>query len=173
MSENVFSPALTAKQELFIAAVLAGNTLQVSARIVHISEKTAQRWFKLPAVRAALQHAREEIRQQAMDLLQSQTLQSVETIVALRDDEEVQAQHRLKAAQIVLELATKDAPMLTPAESQEQNTPHDSLKRILFEATKEELDLIGPTISTIQKRLQTGEQEKISPIHRSEERRVG
>jgi hypothetical protein len=94
---------LTPAQERLITAMLSSTGVREAAKKAKIAERTAWSYLALPHVKAALQQARDEVRQQALDLLQAQMLQSVETIVTLRDDGTVQPQHRIKAAQVILD----------------------------------------------------------------------
>src|SRR5712691_7432734 len=91
---------LTPAHDRVVAAIRSTSTVRDAAKKAGIVEKTAWNYLALPQVKVALQEARDDIRTQAIDLLKSQTLQSVETIVTLRDDTEVFPQYRLKAAQL-------------------------------------------------------------------------
>ncbi len=147
---------LTPAQQKLIAAMLTHPTITAAAQSIGISEKTAQRYLSVPQVCAALQMARDEIRQAAIDLLKSQMLKSVETIVTLRDDELVQPQHRLKAAQIVLVLATKDDTTTLPGE--QEHSEYYDIRSFLSQCTGEELAIVNSIIASVQARKQEQEQ---------------
>jgi len=132
---------LTPAHERLIAAILSTTTVRDAAKKANISEKTAWNYLALPQVKAALQQARDDIRQQTIDVLKSQMLQSVQTIIELRDDTEVPPQYRLKAAQIVLELATKNAA--DPSTGLEESAPYD-VREVMRYMTPEQIAIIKP-----------------------------
>ena len=59
--ETQENQGLTPKQEKFVDAMLTGANIGVAARTCGIAASTAQRWQKLPAVRAAYKAARQEL----------------------------------------------------------------------------------------------------------------
>jgi phage terminase small subunit len=55
------SEQLSSKQEQFIAALIAGNTIAVACKTAGIAERTAYNWLKQPAFKQALQTAKQEV----------------------------------------------------------------------------------------------------------------
>jgi phage terminase small subunit len=100
MSENV-SPTeeseLSIKQEQFIAALIAGNPIVVSAKAVGINERTAHRWFKQPHFRAAYQEAKQAVFDEALEGLRDGTKEAIDTLKsnlkALEPSVQVRAAH--------------------------------------------------------------------------------
>jgi len=83
MSGNV-SPteesSLTPKQEQFIAALVAGNSIVVSAAAVGISEKTAHVWLKLPHFQQAYRDAKQFVYDEALEGLRDCTKEAIDTL---------------------------------------------------------------------------------------------
>ncbi len=105
---------LTPQQEQAIAALLAYPTKRDAARSLSMSERTLGSWLALPHFQAALEQARSEMMQEAMNYVKSQAVTSLKTIVQIRDNKKTHAAIRLKAALSLAGclLATKseDAP---------------------------------------------------------------
>src|SRR5436309_16027491 len=64
MSENV---SLSAKQEKFLAALLAGNTIVVAAKVAGVSEQTGHRWLKDSTFSEAYKQAKNKLFEDALD----------------------------------------------------------------------------------------------------------
>src|SRR5438046_553132 len=71
MTENVSdSGDLSAKQQLFIVALLTPMSIEAASRTIGIADKTAHRWLKLTHVQQALKDAKQQIYQAAIQELQ-------------------------------------------------------------------------------------------------------
>jgi phage terminase small subunit len=96
---------LTSQQERLIAALLAGNNIQVAASIAGVSEKTADRWLALPHVQKAYKNAQQVVFDEAINLLITDISDARATLNAIMKDTETPAATRVRAAQILLEKA--------------------------------------------------------------------
>jgi phage terminase small subunit len=93
----------TTKQDVFIQAMLAGNTIVTSAQIAGCNEKTAHAWLKLPCVQTAYTEAKRQVFNEALSQLMLDTGEARTTLKAIMKDETVQPGARVRAAQILLE----------------------------------------------------------------------
>lgn len=96
---------LTPKQDKFIAALLAGNSIIVAAKVAGIGEKAAHTWLKLPHVQSAYKTAKHTLFDESLSLLMSGIETAITGIKSIAKDDEVQPQVRLRAYQIWLEQA--------------------------------------------------------------------
>jgi phage terminase small subunit len=106
MTENVASEretTLTHKQEMLILALLSNKTAQAAARIAGVSEKTAQRWLKLPHVRQAYQEAQKRVFEQALTGLLNHVDTAIGTLARNMTNKRTPPSTQVRAAQIVLE----------------------------------------------------------------------
>jgi hypothetical protein len=60
---------LTAKQETFIAALVAGANVTVASRTAGVSLKTGQRWMKKPIIATGLRHAKQEVFESKLEVM--------------------------------------------------------------------------------------------------------
>jgi len=103
MSQNVTSTELSVKQERFIASLLAGNNILVSAKAANVANKTAHAWLKLPHVKAAYREAKREVFEESLSTLTQDIDTAIRGIKLLALDKEVAPSVRLRAYQIWLE----------------------------------------------------------------------
>lgn len=104
MADTGGSDELTPKQETFIEALLAGNTLQTAAKAAGIGERTGQRWHKQPHIQAAYKVAQKRLFEQALTGLMLKAEKAIETLDGAMTNAETYSV-RVRAAQIVLEQA--------------------------------------------------------------------
>ncbi len=93
---------LSVKQEQMIAALVAGNSIVVSAAVVGISEKTAHAWLKLPHFKQAYTEAKQFVYDEALEGLRDYTKGAIDRIKSIMDSAEIDPAVRLRAAHIVL-----------------------------------------------------------------------
>ncbi len=72
--------SLTPKQEQFIAALVAGNSIVVAAKAVGIGEKTAHRWLKQPLFQEAYKAAKQAVYDEALEGLRDGTKEAIDTL---------------------------------------------------------------------------------------------
>lgn len=96
---------LSVKQERFIAALLAGNGIQIAANVAGVNEKTADRWLQLPHVQKAYKHAQQVVFDEAINLLITDISDARATLNSIMKDTSVPAGVRVRASQILLEKA--------------------------------------------------------------------
>ena len=96
---------LTPKQDTFIAALLAGNSIVVAAKVASIGEKAAHAWLKLPHVQSAYKAAKHTLFDESLSSLMSGIDTAITGIKGIAKDEETPANVRLRAYQIWLEQA--------------------------------------------------------------------
>lgn len=95
----------TPKQDTFIQALLAGQTIVTAAGIAGCNEKTAHAWLKLPHVQKAYKEAQHHIFDEAILHIMSDIDEARTTLKAIMKDEEASPSVRVRAAQIILEQA--------------------------------------------------------------------
>jgi len=81
------SGSLTAKQKLLIVTLLTEPTIAEAAAKAHVSERAAYRWLKLPLFVKALEHARQQQVETALDLLRSTLTSAIVKARALLESE--------------------------------------------------------------------------------------
>ena len=96
---------LTPKQDKFISALLAGNSIVVAAKVAGIGEKAAHAWLKLPHVQSAYKDAKHTLFDESLSSLMSGIDTAITGIKGIAKDEETPANVRLRAYQIWLEQA--------------------------------------------------------------------
>lgn len=95
------------KMEQAIAALLSHKTVEEAARAVGIGTNTLLRWMREPEFEAACREARRSVLSQAIGRLQDASGAAATTMLKIMLDPNVPAGTRLRAAEIVLEQATK------------------------------------------------------------------
>lgn len=91
---------LTPKQQQLIAALIAGNSIVVSARAVGIAEKTAHAWLKQPAFNQVYQDAKQAVFDEALEDIKLVREMLVKHISA---EVEVTPASQIQAAKLLLE----------------------------------------------------------------------
>ena len=103
-TETVANDALAAlrpRQRRFLEAYLSGLSLVEAARVSGVSESTARRWLRDPAVRQAVRQAQREIVGEAVQRLAHLSAQAVATLADILTHEPNSAV-RLRAVETVL-----------------------------------------------------------------------
>ena len=95
------------KVEQAIAALLSHRSVEEAARAVGISANTLLRWLKEPEFEAACREARRTAFSQSIARLQDASGAAVTTVLKIMLDTNAPAGTRLRAAEVVLEQATK------------------------------------------------------------------
>src|SRR5271167_3552766 len=95
------------KMEPAIAALLSHRNVEDAARAVGISVNALRRWMQVPEFQAACREARQKILSQAIGQLQNAAGAAAKTVLKIMVDPTVSAGIRLRAAEIVLEHATR------------------------------------------------------------------
>ena len=98
---------VTRNQARLVSALLTAPTLTEAAKAAGVSDVTAWRWLKLPAVAAAYREARRAVVHQAMTRLQQVCGTAVDTLEAIMGDPEATPSSRVTAARCALDLAVK------------------------------------------------------------------
>lgn len=94
---------LTPKQKLFVLALLKpGATLKSAGETAGVSEVTAQRWIRQPAIRAALREAEAEAMHEAARALTALAQEAVGVLGAQMNDASNPPGVRVRAADLVL-----------------------------------------------------------------------
>jgi phage terminase small subunit len=93
---------LSVKQEQFIAALIAGNSIIVAATVAGVSERTAHNWLKQPAFNQAYRDAKQFVFDEALEGLRDYTKGAIDRIKSIMDGAEIDPAVRLRAAHIVL-----------------------------------------------------------------------
>ena len=96
---------LTPKQDKLIAALLAGNSIVVAAKVAGTSEKAAHIWLKLAHVQMAYNAAKRTLFDESLSLLMFNVDDAIKGSKGIAKDTEVSANVRLRAYQIWLEQA--------------------------------------------------------------------
>lgn len=95
----------TPKQDAFIQALLAGNTIVTAASVAGCNEKTAHQWLKLPHVQTAYREAQHQLFDESILHIMSDIDEARTTLKAIMKDENASPSVRVRAAQIILEQA--------------------------------------------------------------------
>lgn len=98
---------MTRKQALLVSALLTAPTLTQAAKDAGVSDVTAWRWLKLPAVQTAYREARFHSVCQAISRLQRITGTAVETLETIMHDPAASTSSRIASARCVLDLALR------------------------------------------------------------------
>jgi len=91
---------LTVKQQQFIAALIAGNTIIIAAKVAGISERTAHNWLKLPRVQAAYKAAKSSVYDEALEGLRDSVSQAIDTLKS--NLKAIEPAVQVRAAHIIL-----------------------------------------------------------------------
>jgi len=104
------------KMEQAVVALLSHRSIDEAAREVGVSANTLLRWMKEPEFQAACREARRTVFSHAIGRLQDAAGAAATTLLKIMLDPNVPAATRLRAAEIVLEQATKagEIAMLEP-----------------------------------------------------------
>jgi phage terminase small subunit len=98
--------SLTAKQLQFVTALAQGRTTVDAAKDTQISEATAWRWLKQPAIQFALQQARNEMLDEAFHILRLGVKKSISALAKhITADVEPTASSQIAAAHLWLKFA--------------------------------------------------------------------
>jgi transposase-like protein len=95
------------KQEEAIVALLTQRNVEEAARSIGISTHTLVRWMKLPEFQTAYREARRAAYGQSIARLQQATTAAVSTLLKIMVDTNSPASTRVRAADSVLNHATK------------------------------------------------------------------
>lgn len=108
MTLNVALPTekpLSARQEAFIAALLKPMTVDAAAKVAGVSDRTAHRWLRLPHVQLALETARHEAFDSALEELRAGVAVAITTLLKVMTSDDSRAYVRVQAAAIWLQTA--------------------------------------------------------------------
>jgi len=105
MSQTENYQTISPKQARAIVAMVEEPTLEAAADAVGISRATLRRWQANPDFASALATARRAAMGEATSLLASLTVKAAQTLGAVLDSELATANHKIRAAQAILENA--------------------------------------------------------------------
>ena len=95
---------LTPKQEQFIAALIAGHTIVVAAKVAGISERTAHNWLNQPAFKRVYEAAKQAIFDEELNgLRESKKLIREMLLKHINAEIEVTHTSQLQAAKLLLD----------------------------------------------------------------------
>ena len=129
MSEN---ERLTTKQRRLVAAALSAPTLREAAHLAGVSEPTAWRYLRAPAVRRELAERQDGILAHVARRLASEMGTALDVLSEVMGDTEVHPGARVSAARAVLESGLRLAELVTLSERVA------ALKRIVARETANE-----------------------------------
>ena len=118
------------KKEEAIAALLLYPTVEQAARAAHLGVKTLVRWMKLPEFEKAYRKARHDTFSRATARLQQASVAAVSTLQKIMVDPTASASSRIRAAQCILEYATKANELETVVEAAKERVPGPLIVRI-------------------------------------------
>jgi len=72
---------LSVKQEILIAALVAGNSIVASATATGVSERTAHTWLKQPHFKQAYEAAKQAAYDEALERLRSQVNTALDALI--------------------------------------------------------------------------------------------
>lgn len=98
---------LTAKQARLVAALMTSRTVGEAAARAGVSERTARRWCRLPAVRRALSEAQDETLKQATRRAVAAVTEAVGILQVIMSDPNASAAARVSAARCILDAAAR------------------------------------------------------------------
>ena len=124
--------ALTAKQEIAIAGLIAHNIIKDAAAASGVSEVSLWRWMKQPEFKKAYMEARWNAVQQAITTLQHSTSIAAAVLHKIAEDESIDPRCRVYAARAILQNAFKGIDL----EDQEQRIAE--LETLAREHTQQE-----------------------------------
>lgn len=97
----------TPKQDLFIQALLAGNSIVTAASTAKCNEKTAHQWLKQSHVQKAYRDAQRQVFNDALGQLMLDVGEARDTLKEVMKDSSAPHSARVRAAQILLEQSIK------------------------------------------------------------------
>jgi transposase-like protein len=97
----------TRKKEEAIAALLSQRNIEEAAKSIGIGTQTLLRWLKIPEFQTAYREARRAAVAQSSARLQQATSAAVSTLLKIMVDTNTPASTRVRAADSVLDHATK------------------------------------------------------------------
>ena len=95
------------KQEEAIAALLTQRNIEEAARVTGIGSTTLVRWLQIPEFQAAYREARRAAFSQSIARLQQASSAAVSVLVKIMVDPDAPTSSRVRAADVVLERASK------------------------------------------------------------------
>ena len=95
------------KQEEAIAALLTQRNIEEAARVTGIGSTTLVRWLQMPEFQAAYRDARRAAFSQSIARLQQASSAAVSVLVKIMVDPDAPTSSRVRAADVVLERASK------------------------------------------------------------------
>jgi hypothetical protein len=98
---------LNRRQRRFVAAVLAAPTIEAAAKAARISERTAYRYLKDPAVRHALELALDDALGQVTRRAVDEMTPALHTLARIHRDRETPPAQRVSAARAILDAGPK------------------------------------------------------------------
>lgn len=105
MSSDV--PSLSAKQILAVDALARGEYIEVAASQANVTEKTVDRWLKLPEFRQAIQATKHRIHEQAIARIVDANAAAASALKEIVEDANQPAAARVSAAKVLIEAAFK------------------------------------------------------------------
>ncbi len=96
---------LSPKQEQFIAALVAGNSIVVAAKAVGIAERTAYNWLKLPHFQSAYQAAKQWAFDESLGELRDNVNLAIATLKRAMTNDTIDPAVQVRAANIWLQNA--------------------------------------------------------------------
>ncbi len=93
---------ISAKQEMFIAAMLSLPTITAAARASGVTDKTARLWMKQSHVQEAYRLAKQIAFAEVLEGLRDHAKGAIDTIKDIMDSTEVDPAVRLRAGNIIL-----------------------------------------------------------------------
>ncbi len=103
----VLQEKLGGKREAAILALLTARSIEDAARTAGVPPRTLVRWMQVPEFDEAYRKARRDAFGQATARLQQATSAAVSTLLKIMVDQNVQASTRVRAADSVLDHASK------------------------------------------------------------------
>jgi phage terminase small subunit len=164
MSGSDSEEKTTPKQDTFIQARLAGNSIVASAKIAGVAEKTAHAWLKLPHVQTAYRDAQRQVFSEALSQLMLDADEARSTLKDVMKDPLTPPGVRVRAAQIILEQSVSIHKR--SAQSQEEQDPAQdpaTEERVLLQAmTVDELDQMTVLQEKVRARITSSEASPVS-----------
>jgi phage terminase small subunit len=108
--------ALTAAQKRFVAALLTARDVRGACRVAGVAERTAYRWLRMPAVKAALAEAQDTALAQVTRLAVGMMTDALGTLAAVMGDNDAPTASRVAAARAILENVLRFTDAVTLAE---------------------------------------------------------
>lgn len=90
-----------------MAALMTSRTVGEAATVAGVSERTARRWCRLPAVRRALSEAQDETLKRATAYAVAAVSEAIAVLEKIMTDADVSAAARVSAARCILDAAAR------------------------------------------------------------------